>query len=139
MERSVANVDGTAKKGIAWRWTPEGRRNIGQCFQVGENLKPRNSPSRSARRWPRLGRQHNFVCGFSIADKGITLGTQVATGLGKLPRPGREAEERDMAGPEIRSVKLEAGRYAFLLEFTEGPAEGQGVVFMIGNTANEGI
>jgi len=137
MERSVANVDGAATKGMAWRWTPEGHRNIGQCFQVEETLEAKELAIQVCSAMAKARAEAPFRLRIFHCDKGISLGAQVAAGTGKLP--GREEKLKSGTWLLLRfdPVKLEAGRYAFLLEFTDGPAEGQGVVFMIGNTTGE--
>lgn len=134
MDRSVANVDASATKGIAWRWTDEGQRNIGQCFQVVETLEARELAIQVCSAMAKARAGAPFRLRFFHSAEGISLGAQVAEGAGKLPGSDEKLKSGTWLLLKFDPVKLDAGRYAFLLEFTEGPAEGQGVVFVIGNT-----
>lgn len=136
MERNVAHVDESATKGLAWRWTSEGRRDVGQCFEVGEPLEARELAIQVSSAMVKALADAPFRLQIFRSESGISLDEKVAEGTGKLPG----AAERPKSGTwllcKFDPVKLEAGRYAFLLQFTDGEAEGQGVVFMIGNAAD---
>lgn len=137
MKRSVANVDESATKGLAWRWTPEGRRNIGQCFRVGEPLEVKEMAIQVCSAMAKARAEAPFRLRIFHCDTGIALGAQVAEGTGKLPGADEKLKSGTWLLLKFDSVRLDVGRYAFLLEFTDGPVEGQGVVFLIGNAMNE--
>ena len=137
MVRNVAHVDESATKGLAWRWTSEGRRDVGQCFQVSEPLEARELAIQVSSAMAKALPDAPFRLQIFRSEGGISLDAKVAEGTGKLPG----AAERPKSGTWLLftfdPVKLEAGRYAFLLQFTDGEAEGQGVVFRVGSAASD--
>ncbi len=133
IEKNVSNaVAPTDAKGMAWRWSPEGRRDVGQTFEVIEPFTARELAIEIRSSMKDARPEAPFSLVFTRCDPtGSITGAPIATFTGVLPGAAEKLRSGCWLDLTFPPLPLEPGRYAFVLSFTDGPLPGQGAVFVV--------